>query len=184
MRLLVLIGGGAVLLPFVAYLATPGPTRAPGDNPWQPVIEVGALAPGELREVDWRGGRVAVYRRTPEQLRRLRALDPYLRDPHSAASRQPQAVDPELRSLRPALFVFHPVDPLRACRVSLRPGQEGGGPGAGVPWLGGFYEPCGGAWFDPAGRVYAGSGAPAETNLAVPPYRFISADRSQLGVRP
>lgn len=180
-RLLFLLGGGLLLFPFLAYLFTPEPARDPGENPWQPVVELGGLKPGELREVDWPGGRVAIYRRTAAQLARLHALDRDLRDPRSAHSRQPGAVDPELRSLRPEYFVFHPVDPLRGCRVRLQPSGEGPG---GVPWLGGFREPCGGAWFDPAGRVYAGQGAPGETNLAVPPYRFIDRQRIQLGVKP
>jgi len=38
----------------------------------------------------------------------------------------------------------------------------------GADWVGGFYCPCHGSKFDLAGRVFRG--APAPTNLVVPPY--------------
>ncbi|HET7298940.1 MAG TPA: ubiquinol-cytochrome c reductase iron-sulfur subunit, partial [Burkholderiales bacterium] len=42
----------------------------------------------------------------------------------------------------------------------------------GADWVGGFYCPCHGSKFDYAGRVFRG--APAPTNLRVPPYTFAS----------
>ena len=42
----------------------------------------------------------------------------------------------------------------------------------GADWVGGFYCPCHGSKFDLAGRVFRG--APAPTNLKVPPYTFVS----------
>ena len=39
-------------------------------------------------------------------------------------------------------------------------------------WYGGFFCPCHGSKFDIAGRVFAG--VPAQTNLTVPPYQFLS----------
>ena len=42
----------------------------------------------------------------------------------------------------------------------------------GADWAGGFYCPCHGSKFDLAGRVFRG--APAPTNLKVPPYEFLA----------
>ena len=42
----------------------------------------------------------------------------------------------------------------------------------GADWAGGFYCPCHGSKFDYAGRVFRG--APAPTNLEVPPYTFVA----------
>jgi ubiquinol-cytochrome c reductase iron-sulfur subunit len=49
----------------------------------------------------------------------------------------------------------------------------------GGDWAGGFYCPCHGSKFDLAGRVYRG--APAPTNLSVPPYTFLSEGTLLIG---
>jgi ubiquinol-cytochrome c reductase iron-sulfur subunit len=50
----------------------------------------------------------------------------------------------------------------------------------GPDWLGGFFCPCHQSKFDLAGRVYRG--VPAPTNLVIPPHRYLSPTRIQLGV--
>ena len=50
----------------------------------------------------------------------------------------------------------------------------------GPDWVGGFYCPCHGSKFDLAGRVFRG--APAPTNLKVPPYSFESDTKLIIGV--
>jgi ubiquinol-cytochrome c reductase iron-sulfur subunit len=52
------------------------------------------------------------------------------------------------------------------CSPQLRPADAKAEMGA--DWPGGFYCPCHGSKFDLAGRVFRG--APAPTNLVVPPY--------------
>jgi ubiquinol-cytochrome c reductase iron-sulfur subunit len=42
----------------------------------------------------------------------------------------------------------------------------------GPNWVGGFYCPCHGSSFDMAGRVY--KNVPANKNLEVPPYKYLS----------
>ena len=49
----------------------------------------------------------------------------------------------------------------------------------GGDWQGGFYCPCHGSKFDLAGRVF--KGAPAPTNLEVPPYTFVSDSTLLIG---
>ena len=49
----------------------------------------------------------------------------------------------------------------------------------GPDWVGGFYCPCHGSKFDLAGRVYAG--VPAPSNLAIPPYRFVTENLILVG---
>jgi ubiquinol-cytochrome c reductase iron-sulfur subunit len=45
--------------------------------------------------------------------------------------------------------------------------------------VGGFYCPCHGSKFDLAGRVFRG--APAPTNLRIPPYSFVSDSKLVIG---
>ena len=52
------------------------------------------------------------------------------------------------------------------CSPQLKPADAKAEMGA--DWVGGFYCPCHGSKFDLAGRVFRG--APAPTNLKVPPY--------------
>jgi len=49
----------------------------------------------------------------------------------------------------------------------------------GAEWAGGFYCACHGSKFDLAGRVFRG--APAPTNLVVPPYTFLSDSTLLIG---
>jgi len=49
----------------------------------------------------------------------------------------------------------------------------------GAEWAGGFYCACHGSKFDLAGRVFRG--APAPTNLTVPPYTFLSDSTLLIG---
>jgi ubiquinol-cytochrome c reductase iron-sulfur subunit len=49
----------------------------------------------------------------------------------------------------------------------------------GADWAGGFYCPCHGSKFDLAGRVFRG--APAPTNLPVPPHTFLSGSTLLIG---
>ena len=46
-------------------------------------------------------------------------------------------------------------------------------------WLGGYFCPCHGSKYDPAGRVF--SGVPAPYNLPVPPYRFVNDNTLRIG---
>jgi ubiquinol-cytochrome c reductase iron-sulfur subunit len=49
-------------------------------------------------------------------------------------------------------------------------------------WPGGYFCPCHGSKFDFAGRVF--KAVPAPTNLVIPPYRFLSDTRLEIGVDP
>jgi ubiquinol-cytochrome c reductase iron-sulfur subunit len=49
-------------------------------------------------------------------------------------------------------------------------------------WLGGYFCPCHGSKYDPAGRVFRG--VPAPYNLPVPPYRFVRDTAVRIGENP
>jgi ubiquinol-cytochrome c reductase iron-sulfur subunit len=160
--------------PFVATLAPSEAARAGG----APVeVDIGGLAPGELRTVEWRGKPVWLLRRTDAMVRALQAADSHLADPLSRRSVQPPSCANATRSERPDLFVAIGVCTHLGCSPRLvldDPALR-----AELQAPGGFLCPCHGSRFDLAGRVV--KNVPAPTNLDIPDYRFTADTRLRIG---
>ena len=157
----------ATAAPFVASMWPSERAKAAG----APVeADVGTLQPGELRVYEWRGKPVWVFRRSPEMVESLKAVEPYLTDPQSKYSEQPKYAKNENRSEKKEIMVLIGVCTHLGCSPQMKPAEDKAEMGA--DWVGGFYCPCHGSKFDLAGRVFRGS--PAPTNLEVPPYEFTS----------
>jgi ubiquinol-cytochrome c reductase iron-sulfur subunit len=163
------VGGAAgvgAALPFAASMLPSERARAAG----APVeVDLARLAPGEMGIYEWRGKPVWVIRRTDEMLQSLNKVAHQLTDPASKASRQPDYATNEHRSAKPEIMVMEGVCTHLGCSPQLRPAND---QALGADWAGGFYCVCHGSKFDYAGRVFRG--APAPTNLVVPPYTFVS----------
>jgi ubiquinol-cytochrome c reductase iron-sulfur subunit len=164
------VGGAASVgaaVPFVASMWPSERARAAG----APVeVDISRLGPGELGVFEWRGKPVWVIRRTPEMLASLKTVQNQLSDPASKASDQPGYARNEHRAAKPDIMVMEGVCTHLGCSPQLKTAEAKGEMGA--DWAGGFYCPCHGSKFDYAGRVFRG--APAPTNLPVPPYTFVS----------
>ena len=172
------VAGGAAAVgaavPFVASMMPSERARAAG----APVeVEIATMQPGELRIFEWRGKPVWIIRRTKEMLDSLKAVVPNLTDPESKASDQPDYAKNEFRALKPEFMVMEGVCTHLGCSPQAKPADAKGEMGA--DWVGGFYCPCHGSKFDYAGRVFRG--APAPTNLKVPPYTFVSDAQLLIG---
>ena len=163
------VGGAAAVaaaVPFVASMMPSERARAAG----APVeTDISRLAPGELQIVEWRGKPVWIIRRTKEMIESLKAVAPRLTDPASKDSEQPKYAENEHRSAKPELMVMEGVCTHLGCSPQLKTADAKAE--MGTDWVGGFYCPCHGSKFDYAGRVFRG--APAPTNLRVPPYTFV-----------
>ena len=167
------VGLGAAV-PFVASMWPSDRARAAG----APVeVDLSRIAPGELAVIEWRGKPVWVIRRTPEMLASLKAAEARLSDPRSKASEQPKYAENEYRSAKPDVMVMEGVCTHLGCSPQLKGADAKGEMGG--DWVGGFYCPCHGSKFDLAGRVFRG--APAPTNLKVPPYTFVSDSKLVIG---
>ena len=165
------VAGGAAsvgaAVPFVASMWPSDRAKAAG----APVeADITRIAPGELAVVEWRGKPVWILRRTKEMLESLKKVEPRLTDPASKSSDQPKYAENEYRSVNPEIMVMEGVCTHLGCSPQLKGADAKAEMGAG--WVGGFYCPCHGSKFDLAGRVFRG--APAPTNLKVPPYEFVS----------
>ena len=160
------VGGAAALgaaVPFAASMLPSERAKAAG----APVeVDLSAIAPGQMAVVEWRGKPVWVIRRTKEMIDALKVAEPQLTDPGSEASIQPEYAENEYRARDPELMVMEGVCTHLGCSPQLRTAEAKAEMGA--DWAGGFYCPCHGSKFDYAGRVFRG--APAPTNLIVPPY--------------
>jgi ubiquinol-cytochrome c reductase iron-sulfur subunit len=171
------VGGAAAIgaaVPFAASMWPSERARAAG----APVdAEIATMQPGELRIFEWRGKPVWVIRRSKEMIDSLKAVVPQLTDPESRSSDQPQYAKNEYRSAKPEFMVMEGVCTHLGCSPQLKPAEAKAEMGA--DWVGGFYCPCHGSKFDYAGRVFRG--APAPTNLPVPPYTFVSDGQLVIG---
>jgi ubiquinol-cytochrome c reductase iron-sulfur subunit len=164
--------GAAV--PFVLSMLPSERAKAAG----APVeVDLAGIAPGQMAVVEWRGKPVWVIRRTQEMLDSLKQVEPQLTDPASDASQQPAYAENPFRARSPELMVMEGVCTHLGCSPQLRTAAAKAEMGA--DWAGGFYCPCHGSKFDYAGRVFRG--APAPTNLPVPPYTLVSETTLVIG---
>ena len=174
------VGGAAgvgAAVPFVGSMLPSERAKAAG----APVeVDLSKIAPGELAVIEWRGKPVWVIRRTKEMLESLKAVTPRLTDPGSKSSKQPKYAENEFRSAKPELMVMEGVCTHLGCSPQLKAADAKAEMGG--DWAGGFYCPCHGSKFDYAGRVFRG--APAPTNLEVPPYTVVSDGTLVIGEDP
>ena len=168
------VGAAFAAAPFLASWKPSARAKALG----APVeIDISKLEAGAMLRVEWRGKPVWVVRRTAEMLARLPDSAAMLADPQSQASDQPDYAQNEARAIKPEFLVVLGVCTHLGCAPLSRftPGDAE----LGADWPGGFYCPCHGSKFDLSGRVY--KGAPAPTNLAVPPYAFVDDNHILVG---
>jgi ubiquinol-cytochrome c reductase iron-sulfur subunit len=171
------VGGAASVgaaVPFITSMWPSERAKAAG----APVeVDISAIAPGEMKVFEWRGKPVWVIRRTPQMLESLKTVVAKLTDPASRDSLQPEYAANDYRSLKPDVMVMEGVCTHLGCSPQMKPADAKAEMGG--DWAGGFYCACHGSKFDLAGRVFRG--APAPTNLTVPPYTFLSDSTLLIG---
>ena len=169
--------GAAVGLPLLASMAPSEKARSAG----APVeVDIGEIAPGGVKIVEWRGKPVWIVSRTSEMLGSLQGSAAQLADPNS--DRQdypvPDYAKNEHRSIKPEFLITVGICTHLGC--SPVPKFEGGAASGIAPdWKTGFFCPCHGSTFDIAGRVFANK--PAPDNLEVPRHMYLSDSRVVIG---
>ncbi|WP_455217169.1 ubiquinol-cytochrome c reductase iron-sulfur subunit [Kaarinaea lacus] len=172
------VGAAYVATPFILSMDPSAKAKAAG----APVdVDVSKLKPGQLMTVEWRGKPVWVLRRSKTMIDAMKAREGDLRDPASdELSQQPHYAKNAYRSINPEYMVMIGICTHLGCAPTYRP--ELAPADLGPNWKGGFFCPCHGSIYDLAGRVFAG--VPAPSNLVVPPYHFVTANRIMVGVDP
>jgi len=167
------VGAAITAWPFIASMNPSASALAAG----VPVeVDVSKMQPGQQIQEIWRRKPVWIIRRTPEMIKTLNVLTPKLRDPDSDDNQQPAFAKNEFRSIKEEFLVLIGICTHLGCSPEFRPEPGTISPG----WVGGFYCACHGSRFDLAGRVY--KNMPANKNLEVPPYYFLSDGRILIGM--
>ena len=173
------VGAAATLVPLVSQMNPDASTLAAGG----PVdLDIGKIEPGQQVVVRWRERPIFVFHRTPETLKTLqdKQLTSQLADPESQQVQQAPYATNWHRSIKPEFGVLVGICTHLGCIPLFYPQPNAASPVA--DWLGGYFCPCHGSKYDPAGRVF--SGVPAPYNLPVPPYTFVSNTTIRIGENP
>ena len=173
------VGAVATLVPLVDQMNPDASTLAAGG----PVdLDISKIEPGQQVVVRWRERPVFVFHRTPETLKTLQdpKLIAVLADPNSQQVQQAPYATNWHRSIKPEFGVLVGICTHLGCIPLFYPQPNATTPVA--DWPGGYFCPCHGSKYDPAGRVF--SGVPAPYNLPVPPYTFVSNTTIRIGENP
>ncbi len=173
------VGAVATLVPLVGQMNPDASTLAAGG----PVdLDISKIEPGQQVVVRWRERPVFVFHRTPETLKTLQdpKLIAVLADPNSQQVQQSPYATNWHRSIKPEFGVLVGICTHLGCIPLFYPQPNATTPVA--DWPGGYFCPCHGSKYDPAGRVF--SGVPAPYNLPVPPYNFASNTTIRIGENP
>jgi ubiquinol-cytochrome c reductase iron-sulfur subunit len=151
------VGAAAVMWPIVDSMNPSADVLAMASTE----VDLAPVAEGQEIKVMWRGKPVFIRHRTAAQMEEAAAVDiATLRDPQKDADRVQKGHEKWL--------VMVGVCTHLGC-VPL-------GNGAGD--YKGWFCPCHGSHYDSSGRIRKG---PAPTNLAVPPYAFLSDSKVKIG---
>jgi ubiquinol-cytochrome c reductase iron-sulfur subunit len=173
------VGAAAVLVPLVDQMNPDASTLAAGG----PVdLDISKIGEGQQVLVRWRQRPIFVFRRSKQTLDAMegKQLTSQLADPNSDQLQQPPYATNWHRSLKPELGVLVGICTHLGCIPLFYPDASAVTPVAN--WPGGYFCPCHGSKYDPAGRVF--SGVPAPYNLPVPPYRFVNDTTIRIGENP
>lgn len=159
MKLLIFIGLVFISIPFISSFSSNSiDEKQRSKNNWVITQAVSSLTQGQVNILNWTGGTVWVYHRTNDDIQLLKETAASLRDSLSTQSDQPEKMQNHFRSADEAYFVFIPYENKRSCQVTLV--NEAGAAR--------FTEPCYGAKYDAAGRIFENTGHLEQQNLAVP----------------
>lgn len=136
-------------------------------NAGAPVTQdISKLEVGARLIVEWRGRPVWIVSRSQKTIDGLKALRPQLADPDSENSEQPAYANNPWRSIKPEVLVMIGICTHLGCSPTYLPTPSE------MLKDGGYFCPCHGSKYDPAGRVY--KNVPAPKNMAVPPHSYLS----------
>ena len=151
------VGTAAALVPLIAQMNPDASTVAAG----APVeIDLAPIAAGQIVKVFWRSQPIFISHRTQKEIDEARAAETSsLPDPATDQSRVKTGHDQWL--------VVIGICTHLGCIPLAHQGDYDG-----------WFCPCHGSVYDTAGRIRQG---PAPLNLALPPYKFVSDTKIQIG---
>lgn len=128
-------------------------------------VDISAVPVGQEITVKWRGKPVFIRHRTEAEIASAESVDvSTLRDPQSDDQRLMN--NPEGKVAKEWLILIGICTHLGCIPLSYKGEYDG------------YFCPCHGSVYDTSGRIRKG---PAPTNLEVPPYKFVSDTKIQIG---
>jgi ubiquinol-cytochrome c reductase iron-sulfur subunit len=173
------IGALATLVPLVDQMNPDASTLAAGG----PVdVDISKIQEGSQIVVYWRQRPIWIYHRSQQTLQSMQSpqMVALLSDPNSTEEQQAPYATNWHRSIKPEYGVLVGICTHLGCIPLFYPTPSPSQPVDN--WPGGYFCPCHGSKYDPAGRVW--SGVPAPYNLPVPPYNFTSDTMVRIGDNP
>ena len=170
------VGAAAALVPLIDQMNPDSSTLAAGG----PVdLDITKIQEGQQVVIYWRQRPIFVFRRSQQTLQSMQSsqMIALLSDPNSAQTQQPPYATNWHRSVKPEFGVLVGICTHLGCIPLFYPTASATTPV--TSWPGGYFCPCHGSKYDPAGRVF--SGVPAPYNLPVPPYRFVNDTTLRVG---
>jgi len=173
------VGAAASLVPLIDQMNPDASTLAAGG----PVdLDLSKVEENSQVMIRWRERPIFVFHRSKQTLDSMQSAQmvALLSDPNSEQTQQPPYATNWHRSLKPEYGILVGICTHLGCIPLFYPT-----PSATTPvsnWPGGYFCPCHGSKYDPAGRVF--SGVPAPYNLPVPPYHFPNDRTLRIGENP
>lgn len=168
------VAAAGAAAPFVMSLMPSERAKAAG----APIeVDVSGIEPGMMISVEWQGKPIWIVHRTKEMLDYLSKHEGQLADPTNSVPQQPEYCNNPYRSIKPEYLVVIGICTHLGCSPTFRP--EMAPADLGNDWQGGWFCPCHGSRFDLAARVY--KGAPAPTNMIIPPHKYLSDGKLLVG---
>jgi Rieske Fe-S protein len=159
MKLLVVIGFIFLSIPFISTFSSNDiDEKQATSSRWVVTVPISELIDGTIKKLSWSGGQVWIYVRNKNDIQSLKKKTKLLKDFLSIKSEQPENMKNNFRSVNEKYFVFIPQENKKKCQVSLT--------NSGEDFK--FTEPCFGARYDAAGRIFKNSGHKDQHNLIVP----------------
>ena len=151
------VGAAAVAWPLIAQMNPDASTIAAG----APIeIDLTPVAEGQVIKVFWRGKPIFINHRTAKQIKEAQ-------DVNLAALPDPQPDSARVKKGHDQWQVLIAICTHLGCIPLAHQGEYDG-----------YFCPCHGSVYDTSGRIRQG---PAPTNLALPPYEFLSDTKIRIG---
>jgi len=123
-------------------------------------VDLGPIAEGQVIKVFWRGKPIFIAHRTKKEIDEARKAD-------FSSLPDPQPDQARTKPGRDQWLVLIAICTHLGCIPLAHQGEYNG-----------FFCPCHGSAYDTSGRIRRG---PAPTNLALPPYEFVSDTKIRIG---
>ena len=150
------VGAAGTLVPLISQMNPDASTIAAG----APIeIDLAPIAEGQIVKVFWRSKPIYISHRTKKEIAEAQNPNHPLKDPEPDAKRVKEGHDQWL--------VVIGICTHLGCIPLAHQGKYDG-----------FFCPCHGSQYDTSGRIRKG---PAPKNLYLPPYKFVSDSKIQIG---